>query len=62
LLTEAFICLALALAQRAPLGKGGYPGAAAAGTRDTSQGYGAAKSGGPIPPSGTNHLDDDIPF
>jgi single-strand DNA-binding protein len=29
---------------------------------DTSAGYGAAKSGGAIPSSGTNHLDDDIPF
>jgi single-strand DNA-binding protein len=31
-------------------------------TRDTGQGYGATKSGGPIPPSGNNPLDDDIPF
>ena len=31
-------------------------------TRDSSQGYGAAKSGGAIPPSGNNPLDDDIPF
>jgi single-strand DNA-binding protein len=31
-------------------------------TRETSQGYSAAKSGGAIPPSGPNPLDDDIPF
>lgn len=31
-------------------------------THDTSQGYGAAKQGGAIPPGGTSHLDDDIPF